>query len=1019
MLAAWSALLVALHSPAIAQQEVGRLYADLRWRLVGPFRAGWATMGSGVPGSPNTFYIGTAGGGVWKTSDAGETWQVVMDHEGSSSVGAIAVAPSDPNVIYVGTGQPDLRYDMQSGDGVYRSVDGGLSWRHVGLAATRHIGCILVDPLDADRVLVAALGPVFASDSARGVYFSSDGGVRWQRTLFVNNHTGAIDLASDPLNPQVVYAATWEARVRPWLDYFEPKAGPGSGIYKSEDGGAHWRKLMGEGLPSDSIGRIGLAVARGSGSRIVYASIEVHRGKSGLYSSSDGGERWSLVNADAALASSYFGRLTVDPRNSEVVYCMGRSISRSVDGGRHFSFFKGAPGGDDYHHLWINPDDPSFMITSSDQGAVVTVNGGASWSSWYNQPTGQFYRLAADDRFPYRIYSGQQDNGTVEILSRGPYGVIEDRDWHPVGADERDYDVPKPGNPDIVFGSGLGGTVTRFDEVTRQSADVSPWPAPAYGVNPSGLRLRFTWLTPLVISPRAPHPMYFGAQILLRSVDDGDSWQQVSPDLSGAQPGARPCNRPDPAQARDCGFGVIFSIAPSPLADGVIWIGTDDGLIQLTADGGRGWRNVTPDAVPLWGRIDAIAASPFAASAAYVAVDLHRLGRMSPLILRTADDGRSWHTITAGLPEDEYVTCVRADPVRKGLLFASTDRSVYVSFDDGDSWHPLSLNFPTVCVSDLLVHEDDLVASTEGRGIWILDDVSPLREVSEQLGVAPAYLFTPARAWRVRGNENRDTPWPPGTPLGKNPPSGAILDYWIGQDSRGPVTLTVRNARGEIVRRFSSTDSAESLPNDRYFEEGWLAPSEGLSDAPGMHRFVWDLRYARPAALGYSFSIAGVWHEGTPLEPEGPLVLPGTYRVTLTAGGREYSRPLSVVLDPRIHVRLESLERQLQMVFAIDSALEQGVTAHRALRDRLQRSKGSLPPALADSLRVLADSGASNMRSVVNELAGLVTRVGSADAEPTRGQRDVFEAYRRQLDELLRRWSSVEAQIRSDKGAER
>ena len=997
-----------LQPTSIAQPVSQQMYGEMRWRLVGPYRAGWATVGTGVAREPDVFYIGTAGGGVWKTSDAGETWQGLMLHERSSSIGALAVAPSDPKTVYAGTGQVDLRYDMQSGDGVYRSNDGGLTWTRAGLDSTRQIGCILVDPGDARRVLVAALGPVFGPGTERGVFLSTDGGTSWSRTLFVDDETGAVDLASDPLHPSVVYAATWQVRVRPWLDYFEDHGGPGSGMYKSEDGGMSWKRLGG-GLPTGLVGRIGIAVARGSESRIIYATVEAPHGKSGLYYSDDSGEQWTLVNPDRALASSYFSRLAVDPRNPKVVYCMGRSISKSTDGGRHFDFFRGAPGGDDYHHLWINPDDPTHMITSSDQGAVVTVNGGASWSNWYNQPTGQFYRLSADDQFPYRIYSGQQDNGTVGILSRGPYGVIEDRDWHPVGADERDYDVPKPGNPDIVFGSGLGGTVTRFDEATRQSADVSPWPAPSYGTNPAGLRFRYTWLTPLVFSPRPPHAMYLGAQVLLKSTDDGDSWQLTSPDLSGAKAGSPPCEHPDLSRARDCGLGVIFSIAPSPLSGDVIWVGTDDGLIQRTADGGTHWTNVTPDAIPLWGRIDAIAASAFSPGAAYAAVDLHRLGRRTPLILKTDDGGTTWRTITSGLPGDEYTTAVRADPVRKGLLYAATNCGAYVSFNDGDAWEPLSLNLPTVCISDLLVHDGDLIASTEGRGIWILDDVAPLREISEDLTRTQGYLFTPAKAWRLRANENRDTPWPPGTPLGQNPPPGAVIDYWVGAGATGPVTLMIQDGNGKIVRRWSSEDPVESLPSDRYFEEGWVGTVPQLAGSPGMHRFVWDLRYSRPPALRYHFSIAGIWLDGTPLTPEGPLVVPGKYRVTLSVAGKEYSRSLSVELDPRVHVAPEVLTKQLAMATAIDADLARGFAAHSEISAELGKTTNARPSSIADSLGSISDKGRPSLRSVMDILTQLATRVQEADAAPTDGQREVFAEYDRQLDKLLARWQKIQA----------
>jgi photosystem II stability/assembly factor-like uncharacterized protein len=997
------------------------VYQALHWRFVGPFRAGWATVAEGVPSEPNTFYFGAAGGGVWKTTDAGRTWQGLMQHQSSSAVGALAVAPSDPKVIYVGTGQVAARYDIAVGDGVYRSDDGGETWSHVGLDATQHIGRILVDPHDPNRVLVAALGHVFGPNPERGVYLTRDGGRSWQQVLHVDDATGAVDLAWDPANPNVVYAAMWQMRLHPWLDYFMPQAGPGSGIYKSTDEGATWTKLGG-GLPSAHMGRVGLAVARGSAGRVVYASIALEgsalttaaapRDESGLYRSDDGGTHWRLANGDPVLASSYFGRLTVDPKDPNTVYATGQSIRRSTDGGRTFHVFKGSPGGDDYHFLWIDPTDPSHMIEGADQGAAVTVNGGATWSSWYNQPTGQLYHVAADDRFPYRVYSGQQDNGTVELLSRGPYGVVDERDWHPVGGDERDYMVPKPGSPDTVFGTGLGGHMSRFDEVTRQSAEVSPWPVSTYGAYPPSAKYRYTWITPMAFSPLPPHTLYLGAQVLFASDDDGDTWRTISPDLSGAGagPGARDCHDADLDQAKACGFGVIFSIAPSPLDKDLIWVGTDDGLIQKTSDGGAHWTNVTPKQVPEWARIDNIDPSPFDAQTAYASVDMHRLDRYAPLILKTTDGGATWQSITEGIPADEFVMSVRADPVRRGLLYAGTSRTVYVSFDDGGLWQSLSLDLPTTWYRDLLVHDGDLIAATQGRGIWILDDIEPLREAAEG-ATSPVHLFTPRTAIRMRADENRDTPWPPSTPVAENPPTGAVLDYWLASPADGPVTLTVEDEAGHVVRTFSSADTAESLPADRYFQKEWVGTPPTLSTAAGMHRFVWDLRYPRPDALSYGYSIAAVWRRHTPLDPRGPLALPGRYTVTLTVNGKSMTRPLEVKLDPRVHVGAAALRDQLALALAVDSTLDRATAAHRAITEVLNERKGHLPTAAVDSLREIADGGSPSLSWVDAVLSSLATAVVAADAPPTQGERGVLEAYRRDLAGLLARWRRIEERI--------
>ncbi len=990
-------------------------FQGLHWRFVGPFRAGWATVAAGVPGRPNTFYFGAAGGGVWKTTDAGRTWHGLLQHQATSAIGALAVAPSNPDILYVGTGQVAARYDIADGNGVYRSNDGGKTWRNVGLEATRHIGRILISPRDPDRVLVAAMGHVFGPNPERGVYLTMDGGRHWKRVLYVNDATGAVDLAWDPANPSVVYAAMWQMRMHPWLDYFMPQSGPGSGIYKSSDGGQHWQHLT-AGLPTANVGRIGLAVAPGSRGSIVYASVALEgsalttaplaRGQSGLYRSDDAGAHWRLVNNDPVLASSYFGRLTVDPRHSGTVYVTGQSIRRSTDGGKTFGFFKGAPGGDDYHFLWIDPRDPSHMIEGADQGAAVTVDGGKSWSSWYNQPTGQLYHVAADDRFPYRVYSGQQDNGTVELLTRGPYGVIDERDWHPVGGDERDYDVPKPGAPDTVFGTGLGGHMTRFDDVTRQSAEVSPWPVSAYGAYPPAVKYRYTWITPMAFSPLPPHTMYLGAQVLFSSNDDGDHWQVISPDLSGKETGTWNCRNADFTAARNCGFGVIYAIAPSPLDRDMIWIGTDDGLIQRTIDGGKHWTNVTPPSVPLWARIDNIDPSPFDPNTAYASVDMHRLDRYTPMILRTTDGGKSWQPIVTGIPSDEFVMSVRADPVKPGLLYTGTSRSVYVSFDDGARWQPLTLNLPTTWYRDLLVHDGDLITATQGRGIWILDDIEPLREAADAATTA-VHLFAPRTAIRLRADENRDTPWPPSTPVAANPPTGAVIDYWLASTAHGPVTLTIQDAYGHVVNTFSSAETAAHLPVTQYFQNGWLGKPPAVSTTAGMHRFVWDLRYPRPDALSYDYSIAGVWHQGTPIDPRGPLALPGHYTVTLTADGKSYTQPLNVEMDPRVKVGEGALRRQFAVAMSVDSTLGRTTAAHRAVTDALDAHKASASPAVAAAARAIADS----LATIDGVLGSLATQVVAADAPPTQGEEGVLDAYRTQLDALLARWKTVEARL--------
>ncbi len=966
--------------------------SGLNWRLIGPYRAGWGTVCEGIPQEPNTYYFGSAGGGIWKTSDAGRTWQALMQHEGSSAIGALAISSSDPQIIYAGTGQVAWRYDILEGDGVYKSTDGGISWKNTGLKETGYIGKILVDPADPNIVIVAALGHVFGSSKHRGIYKTTDGGASWKQTLFVNDSTGAVDLAYDTQKPEIIYAALWQSRMHPWLDYYFPQQGPGSGIYKSTDEGDTWVKILIDSLKDVTLGRIGLAAANGG--EIVYASISAPGNKKGLYRSDNGGQSWKQVNNDGSLANTYFSRLTLAPDNPEVIYVMDRSIRISRDGGKTFKVFKGSPGGDDYHYLWINPSDTTCMITASDQGTVVTVNGGESWSSWYNQPTGQFYHLAADDRFPYRIYSAQQDNGTVEILSRGPYGVIELRDWHPVGADERDMDIPKPGNPDMVFGSGLGGSLHRFDEITRQSINVSPWPHGSYAAKPNTVKYRYSWITPIAFSPLGDHPLYFGAQYLFKSTDDGNHWDIISPDLSRKSSDSANCKEPDLNQAAKCGYGVIWTIAPSPLAENVIWIGTDDGLIHLTTDGGRSWKNVTPPEIPLWGRIDAISPSSFSVHTAYAAVNLHRLDEFSPLLLKTTDDGKTWKNISDGLPEKEYTTVIRTDLQKQGLLFAGTNRSVYVSFNDGDNWQSISLNFPTVLVSDLLVHRNDLIAATQGRAIWILDDLSPLRQLNNGITTKNLFLFKPSETYRIRSSESHDTPWPPSTPLGENPPQGAIIDYWLKNDADS-VKLSIYDSQGRLVKSYNSNEPPESLSANRYFDKRWLSKEKKLPLKKGLHRFTWDLRYTRPHALNYGYSIAAVWDEGTPIHPEGPLVIPGTYRIVLQTGEGEYSQDLVVKKDPRVTATSKDFEEQLIFALKLDSVLNKTTELYRQV-DKKLKDKVEIRESEADSLREIR----SGLSKIDAALASLTSSVQTADAPPTQGVKDVFEAYKKQLDQI-------------------
>ncbi|MES1244255.1 MAG: hypothetical protein ABUT39_21800 [Acidobacteriota bacterium] len=974
-------------------------FSALSWRSLGPLRAGWATAAEGIPGT-ETFFVGTADGGVWKTSDAGRTWEPLFQQEAAAAVGAMTLAPSDPKVIYVGTGQVTTRWDITQGSGLYRSADGGKTWEKRGLAESRHIGRILVDPRNPDVVLVAALGHLFGPNAERGVFRTADGGRTWEKVLFVDDRTGATDLAADPAAPEVVFASLWQVRGYPWLSYFIPNVGPGSGIWKSADGGRTWARLTGHGLPEGPLGRIGLAVAPGSRGSRVYATIDGGPAP-GLYRSDDAGANWQRVNPTASLASAYFATLVVDPQDQDTVYIMGQSIRRSTDGGKTVEFFRGAPGGDDYHFLWIDPEHPERMATGADQGAVVTVNGGKSWSSWYNQPTGQFYHVATDDRFPYRVYSGQQDSGSISAASRSDYGQLTFRDWQPAGADERDYVIPFPGNPDVVYGSGLGGRVSRWDAKTGQVQNVSPWPVSSYGARPGTVRYRTTWLQPLAISKLPPHAIYASAQVLFRSIDGGQTWAPISGDLTGAVENEKDCTGDVPVgRAVACGYGVISTIAPSPLEKDLVWVGADTGRIHLTRDGGKTWQDTTPEGLPDWSRLSQIEASPADPGTAYAAVDRHRMDDDHPYVYITHDFGKTWRLAVSGLPDGSHVNVVRQDPLRPELLFAGTRTGVHVSFDDGGSWQPLQLDLPTSGVNDLTIHGDDLIAATEGRAIWVLDDYTPLRQKAGTL------LFAPAKAVRVGLNQNRDTPLPLDEPRNPNPPTGAVIDYVLPSGVRGPVVLEFVDPRGRVARSFRSDQTPERPAANQYFDDDWLQDPEPLPARPGHNRFVWNLRLPRPKVSEYDFSIAAAPGVDTPLVPQGLLASPGRYEVRLTVDGRTVSQPLEVVMDPRVSVQPADVEAQFAFYEEVAKALDRVVGALEEVREA-KKSSGS-----TDLDRFLGGPSEDNLGAVEGVLSALATDVEGVDRAPAGPQREVFETYRKRLDAALARWEEVRKTLR-------
>ncbi len=993
-----------------------KLFQELRWRLIGPFRGGRTLGVTGVRGQPEVFYFGSVGGGVWKTNDAGRTWKPIFDSQPIASIGAIAAAPSDPNVIYVGSGEADIRSSISYGNGMYKSTDGGKTWTHIGLEDSRQIGRILVDPRDPNRVFVAALGHAYGPNPERGVFRSKDGGKKWQRVLFRDENTGAIDLAFEPGNAKTTYAALWQTRRPPWSIY-PPSNGPGSGLYRSNDGGDHWERVTGHGLPAEGLGRIGIAFAP-SNPRRIYLIVDAKEG--GLYRSDDGGQNWQRVSNDQRIWQRgwYFGEVTVDPKNPDIVYIPNTSAYQSHDGGKTFAAFKGDPTGPDYHEMWIDPDEPQRMALSSDQGTIVTRNGGETWSSWYNQPTAQFYHVATDNRFPYWVYGAQQDSGSAAIPSRSRYGSLNFHDWRPMEAgDENGYIAPDPLNPGVVF----GGFVARQDFRNEQIQQMPPTLA-----HPGDYRR--TWTLPLVISPVDPHLLYFGSQVLFRTADSGNSWQVISPDLTREDPGV-PQNL-DPATAADAPAGkrrgVIYTIGPSHVRAGQLWIGTDDGQIQLTQDEGKSWENVTPPDLTPWSKVTHIEASHFDRATAYAAVDRHRLEDLRPHLYRTKDFGRSWQQVVNGIPDGSFLNCVREDPFRKGLLYACTERGVYVSFDDGDDWQPLQLNLPVTSVRDLVVHDDDLVIATFGRSFWVLDHVTPLRQIDAQVMAADFWLLRPEIAFRVRPGFDQGTLVPTDEAQAANPPDGAVLDYYLKAKPSSPIQLEIFSSEGRLVRRFASDDELRTTdPNSVPFPVSWLHEPQALSAEAGMHRFVWDLRYPLPKGVPGSF-----WG------PSGPFAVPGNYIIKLTVNGRSSTHTLTIKMDPTVKTEQEALMRQFTLASKLAVRLGEVLAASQQASDLKKQietlkkdasSNAEALTALEDlnkriEAMVEPDSGAEfglfglaipskeheSLPKASAALSRLLMVVESADVAPSADATIASEKWEETAKETLARWTAFQ-----------
>lgn len=972
---------------ATAQSVSPSLLNSLSWREIGPYRGGRVDSVDGVAGKANIGYFGAVDGGLFKTTDAGVTWQPLFQHEPVGSIGAIGVAPSNPEIVYVGTGESSIRSNATYGNGMYRSGDGGKTWQHIGLDDTRHIGRLLVDPQDPDRVVVAALGHIWGPNKERGIFLTTDAGKTWKQTLYVDEHTGAVDLARDPANPSSLYAATWNAQRTPWWQY-PPVDGPGSAIYHSADNGATWQKLSSNGLPAD-MGRIGVAVADTISGARLYAIVSAGNSQggandagqgSGVYGSADGGKSWRLINADPRLSGRgwYFGRIYADAKNPDLIYIPNTSLYRSSDGGAHFDSIKGSPSGDDMRALWMDPDNADHLILVSDQGGSVSLDDGAHWSSWFNQPTAQIYHIGVDDRVPYWIYGTQQDSGAMMITSRGLSGTITNDDWKPVGGGESGYLFPRKGDPSIIYGAGSGGDITSYNVRTNITTNISPNPIGSFGAVPTATSYYYPWNTAFAPSPFHADTLFMGAQKVLKTTDAGQTWHAISPLLTYKNADAKCKGAPNRTTAAACGYSVVYALAPSRVTDGVLWAGTDDSRLWLTRDAGAHWENVTPPGLGPWSRVDTIDADPQDVASAYVAVDRHQVDDFKPYIYITHDAGKHWRSAAQGIPEGDYVRVVRADPARKGLLYAGTEQGIFVSFDDGHGWQSLQGNLPTTSVRDMVVHGGDLIVATSGRGVWILDDIEPLHEASAAVAQSPVHLYSPHPALRLRLGTYQGEARPPEVPHSANPPVGAIIDYWLGESVSAPVTLTVYDAAGNQVRHYSSADKSVLMPLPN-FPDYYTSPPNVLPAEKGAHRFVWDLRYTAPAG-------AADWGEPavldrTPRAPIGPLVLPGQYRVELTVNGTRHSVPLMVLADPNSDSTPTALaanvELSLELRSDIDSNAKLLQEAQAALIFAKKSGDGVLARRIEDQVQRVG------LRSVNMQLSQLLNQIMEIDTAPS------------------------------------
>ena len=988
----------------------------MQWRCIGPHRGGRTVGACGVPQQANVFYIGVNNGGVWKTTDYGRTWDPIFDAQETGSIGDVAVAPSNPNVIYVGSGEGLQRPDLSVGDGMYKSIDAGKTWKHLGLKDAQQIAGISIDPNNENRVFVAALGHPYGPNTERGVYKSLDGGATWQKALYIDENTGAAQVLIDPSNSNTIYADLWAGRQGPWEN--GQWNGPESGLFKSSDGGTTWKKLY-KGLPTtqQGLGRIGVALAPSNPNRL-YATVE-SADYGGVYRSDNAGESWYLLSNDERYfgRSSDFAELKVDPKNADIVYSANVVAWKSTDGGHTWNAFRGAPGGDDYHRFWINPDNPDIILLAVDQGAIITVNGGKTFSSWYNQPTAQFYHVSTDNDFPYNVYSGQQESGSVCIASRGNDGQITSQNWHPVGAQEYGYVAADPLNSNIIY----GGKLSRYDKRTGQTQNISP----NMGSNGD---FRFIRTAPVLFSPIDPKTLYYAGNVLFNTRNEGNSWQVISPDLTRESydipesVGIYSENGMKTMKRR----GVIYTVAPSPLDSNRIWCGTDDGLIHFTQNGGKTWLNVTPPEINSWDKISLMDASHFDKNTAYAAVNRIRCDDMRPHIYKTNDAGKTWKEIVNGLPNDP-INVVREDTNIKGLLFAGSERCVYVSFDDGEHWQSLRLNMPATSIRDLVIKDDDLVVGTHGRSFWILDNINPLREIDFN---TKTKLYKPQDTYRVRWDMWTDTPLPKEEPAGKNPPDGAMIDYYLADNAK-EISLDISDENGNLIRHFSNSDTlyklgAMNIPLD------WIRPQQILSAKPGSHRFLWNMHYT-PLNIPVSFPIGAIMTNTAP-NVSAPWVLPGGFVVKLTVDGQTFSQTFNIKMDPRVKTTFEDLQLQQNISLDCYKMRKEIIEIQHQMRNYLNKihsilatSQGSEADILRESeSKVIAFqnlksdaslgiSPAASLASLNNDLSYIFDILEESDRPATSQVIEAFNQSKKQFDYFNVKWKVLQNEFKNTK----